>query len=374
MKPQSRIEISRSNILWNIQQFKRFLSPKQKLVAVIKANAYGHGIQQVISCVDSHVDYYQVDDFEELEIAHQYTAKPILVLGYVPQYLHEHAVARNAHFTVYDLETLNSLNECGKKYNKRVPVHIKVDALLGRQGIVVEDVASYIEHCSTLSHIHIEALYSHFSNIEDTDDLSHAHSQHTLLLYAQQCAREKGIDVPYHIAATSGILSDPKHAWGSCFVRLGIGMYGLWPSAQLKSKYKDLVILRPVMRWVSYVAQSKKVPGNFPIGYGLSYITTAPTSIAVIPQGYSDGYDRHLSNNSEVLIQGKACPVIGRIMMNMIVVNTTDISHVVAEEEVVLLGKQREGYVSAEYLADRSDTISYEIVSRISPQLPRIVV
>lgn len=154
---------------------------------------------------------------------------------------------------------------------------------------------------------------------------------------------------------------------------IGIGMYGLWPSEDLRVQHKDRIELKPVMRWVSHIAQIKTLPTGYTIGYGLTYTTDRPTKIAVIPQGYSDGYDRGLSNRGEVLIHGQRCQILGRVAMNMFVVDVSHLDTVSVEDEVVLLGSQGNDSITAEELAERIDTINYEIVARISPFLNRVV-
>ena len=159
----------------------------------------------------------------------------------------------------------------------------------------------------------------------------------------------------------------------SSLCRLGISLYGMWPSEDLRKKFETKKFkLKPVLRWVTHVAQVKVLPKNHSIGYGLTYITSRPTKIAVIPQGYSDGYDRGLSNKGEVLIQGKRCKVLGRVAMNMFVVDITNIKNIKNEDEVILLGRQGKEEITAEEIADHLETINYEITTRISSLLNRI--
>ena len=167
-----------------------------------------------------------------------------------------------------------------------------------------------------------------------------------------------------------------EHAGGtSDLVRPGIGLYGMWPSDDLKERLgKEGLVLKPVLRWVTHIAQVKTLPAGHPVGYGLTFVTSKPTKIAVIPQGYSDGYDRGLSNKGEVLIGGTRCPVLGRVAMNMFVADVSHLESVNREDEVVLLGAQRGERITAEEIAGRLDTINYEITTRISPLLPRIIV
>jgi len=281
---------------------------------------------------------------------------------------------------VYDLNIVETLNAIAKNKNKIARVHVKVDAFLGRQGILKQDAERFFEQLASYKNILVEAVYSHFSNIEDVNDLSQANLQRDILLEVKEIAKTAGFkDIYHHISATSGFLTDQKNNWGGEIVRLGIGLYGLWPSESLKKRFSADITLKPVMRWVTKPAQVKEVPKDFPIGYGCTFITKKPTTIAVIPQGYSDGYDRGFSNNSEVLIFGERCAVLGRVAMNMFVVDVTKLTNKFSTEEilgteVVLLGKQGNNEITAEDLAAKIGTINYEIVTRVWPNLERVII
>jgi len=367
-KPLSYIEISKENLLHNIATFRSILGDQKKLVAVVKANAYGHGMKEVAEIAENHVDYFQVDDIEELRELRTVTSKPTLVLGYVQKSDLEELVQLNGIVTVFDIDRLKQLHKIGKIHDQKIIVHVEVDALLGRLGIPADYVEQFVVEAKQFDYVKIEALYAHFSDIEDSENLVHANKQYEII----KSLSEK-LNLPFHLAATSGILAEPSNNWGAYVLRLGIGMYGLWPSKRLEEEWNDKVQLLPVLSWKTKIAQIKTVPTNYPIGYGCSYITTKETTIAVIPQGYSDGYDRKLSNNSVVLIGDKRCPVLGRIAMNMFSVDVSDVAEVSAEQEVVLLGRQGKEEITAAELGERTGTISYEVVARISPLLKRTI-
>ncbi len=373
--PLSYIEISAKNLIHNIRSFRSILSSQTKIAAVIKANAYGHGQNEIATIIEPYVDYFQVDDIEELRMLREVSQKETLVLGYVLKSdLEEVVKDLNGTLVIYDIERLELLDEIGKRHDKKPRVHIKIDAHLGRQGLMLEDVEDFFETAKKFEHVMIEGIYSHFANIEDTSDFSHAQKQIDSFSNAKNIAEKHGFtNLLTHQSATSGILSYEKDTNTNAIVRLGVGLYGMWPSEELHKKYRDRIELKPVMRWISHIAQIKNLPENHSVGYGLTHITTKPTTIAIIPQGYSDGYDRGLSNNSEVLIQGSRCNVLGRVSMNMIVADISHLKNIQPEDEVVLLGKQGDEEITAEELARRLDTINYEITTRISPLLPRII-
>ncbi len=373
--PLSCVEISKKNLIHNIQTFRNLIPKKTKLVAVVKANAYGHGLKEIVTIAEAYVDYFQVDDIEELRDVRRYSQKPVLVFGYVQSSDLEEAVALDGTLGVYSKETLAKLNAIGEKYSKKITIHLKIDALLGRQGILVDEVKEYGILIQTLPYIHLEAIYSHFSNIEDSHNLEHAHAQHAQLLEAKQILQTLGFQkITSHISATSGLLADVKGNWGSSLLRLGIGMYGEWPSKYQQDKFLDHLHIRPVLRWISHLAQVKIIPKGYPVGYGCTFVSKHPMTIGVVPQGYSDGYDRGFSNNGCVLVQGNRCPILGRVAMNMFVVDLTAVPDAKAEDEVVLLGMQGNLAITAESQGCCINTISYEILARISPLLHRTIV
>jgi len=219
--------------------------------------------------------------------------------------------------------------------------------------------------------VELVSAYAHFANIEDTTDLGHAFDQVDAFDACWELLRSQGWpDVGRHLSATSGAMTIDK---GNSLVRLGLGLYGMYPSASLARRHADLD-LQPAMRWVSHLAQVKTLPAHHPVGYGLTFITPREMRIGIVPQGYADGYDRGLSNSGEVLVHGTRCSVLGRVAMNMFAVDLTSASDAVAEDEVVLLGTQGSERITAEEIASRLGTINYEVTTRISSQLPRRLV
>lgn len=361
--PLSSIILSRENLLHNISSFRN-LAGNKKLCAVVKANAYGHGLKEIVSHIENKVDYFQLDDIEELRMIRLHTQIPVLLLGYVMDSELEEAIHLNSIPVLFEERQLHVIDSIGRKQNKKVPVHIEVDALLGRLGVPANEAAELLNELQKYPFVDCQYVYAHFSDIEDSDDLSHAVKQHQSFLKAIH-------KFPFHISATSGILTDPENSWGGDIIRLGIGTYGLWPSNRLKNKWQNILELKPVLSWKTKVAQVKVLPPGFPVGYGRTFITKKQSRIAIIPQGYSDGYDRALSNKGEVLIGNKRCAVLGRIAMNMFSVDTTEVPNVAVGDEVVLLGKQGTEEITADELASKIATINYEIVARISTLLPR---
>ncbi len=372
----SSIELSREALFHNVDAFRqqtRSLAEEAQWVwtpwitAVVKANAYGHGLDEIVSMLEGQVEFFQVDDLDELRRLRRVSQTNALVFGYVPIAQVEEAQELFCELSVYDVAQLEELARLdGGQFS------IKIDALLGRQGVLPHEVDTFIKTAGALN-LRPVAVYAHYANIEDTTDLTHADAQEALFSEVYEKFEAKWPGVGKHISATSGLLAheDPR-TWTS-MVRLGIGLYGLYPSAPLARSHAHLD-LRPVMRWVSHLAQVKTLPSGHPVGYGLTYRTARPTTIGIVPQGYSDGYDRGLSNVGEVLVHGRRCPVVGRVAMNMFAIDLTPAPNARAEDEVVLLGAQGEERITAEEIAAKLGTINYEVVARVSPLLPRVIV
>ncbi len=370
----SQIEISKKNLLHNFKLFRSVVNPKTEILSVVKADAYGHGLEQVASVLDSKTDYFGVDDINELRILRKFSKKPTLVMGYVPIEDIEEAVSLNATLVIYDIERARKLSKIGKSLNKIPKIHIKIDADLGRQGILLNNAETFARQLSKIKEIEVEGIYAHFANVEDTTDFTHAQKQIDDYKKALEIFNTNGFkNLKTHISSTAATFVYEKNKGENNIVRIGIGLYGLWPSENIKQDFGNKFKPKPVMRWITKVAQVKTVPADFTIGYGLTFKTDKETKIAIIPQGYSDGYDRGLSNIGEVLIKGKRCKVLGRIAMNMFAVNVSHISNIEPEDEVVLLGKQENEEISAEEIAEKLGTINYEVISRISPLIPRIL-
>ena len=314
---------------------------------------------------------------EALIIKKNGVSLPILILGYVALVDLPEAVENEFRLTVYNKETIERLREITSKIKKKAYLHIKVETGTHRQGINKEELISFIKFIKKYPYLSIEGLSTHFANIEDTTDHSYAQKQLDIFNSCIELLKREGISIPVkHTACTAATILFPETYFD--MVRVGIGIYGLWPSKEtylsclLRSR--QLVSLKPILTWKTRIAQIKNVPEGAFIGYGCTYKTTRPTKLAVLPIGYYDGYDRKLSNFSYVLIRGKRAPVRGRIAMNMITVDITDIPGVKLEDEVVLLGEQGNEIISAEHLASLCGTINYEIVTRINPLIPRIVI
>lgn len=374
-----RIEIGREALAHNVREFRRLIGPRRLFLAVVKANAYGHGLLETSAIAAAEgVDWLGVHSVEEgLALRGSGLALPILVLGYAPLGLLEDAVARDLRLTVYNRETVRRLGALAARMKRTVRLHVKIETGTWRQGLALRDLGPFVREVRRHPGLVVEGLSSHFANIEDTT--KHDYPRLQLDCYREACREVEAATGPVpikHMSCTASTILFQEPDLN--LARVGIGLYGLWPSketylssAHLKKEPPDL---RPVLSWKARVAQIKKVPAGAFIGYGCTYRTTRPTVLAVIPVGYSDGYDRRLSNAAHVLVKGRRAPVRGRVAMDFFTADVTDIPGVKLEDTATLLGADGRERVSAEDLAAVVGTIGYEVLARLNPRIPRIVV
>lgn len=372
------VEISESALAHNIHQFARLIGERRKLMAVVKANAYGHGILEVSKIASREgANWLGVHSLEEGILLRKAGFHcPILVLGYISLQDLGEAIRHDLRLTVYNGETIVCLAEVCRRLQKKAFLHLKIETGTFRQGIREEDVLPFVKKVKEYSRLEIEGISSHFANIEDTTDHTYAQFQLDNFKRILRTLKENNVEIPIkHMSCSAAAILFPETYFD--IVRTGIGIYGLWSSKEtylscLLRERKPL-LLKPVLTWKTRIAQIKKVPSGSYVGYGCTYKTTRDTKLAVLPVGYYDGYSRSLSNSSYVLVRGKRAPLRGRVAMDFMVVDVTDIVEAGLEDEVVLIGQQGEETVSANDLAALVGSINYEVVTRINPQIPRII-
>ena len=373
------VEVSRAALRHNIRRFRDLIGPRRGFMAVVKANAYGHGISEVAGlAVANGVDWLGVNSLEEgLALKRRGIAAPILVLGYVPLEGLEDAVAAGLRFIVYNPETVERAAAAARKTKKEARLHIKLETGTHRQGIAEKQLLPFARRIQRHPGLVLEGLTSHFANIEDTTNFEYPRRQLDAYKAAVVRLRAEGIAVPFkHMSCTAAAMLFPETYFN--LVRVGIGLYGLWPSKETylscKLRKRRPLALKPALAWKARVAQVKVIPKGAFVGYGGTHRTTRRTLLAVIPVGYYDGYGRSLSNASHVLIRGRRAAVVGRVAMDFLTADVTDIPGVRLEDEAVLIGKSGREHITAGGLAALAGTIAYEIVARINPEIPRIVV
>ncbi|MEK7471304.1 MAG: alanine racemase [Patescibacteria group bacterium] len=371
----SYLELSKKNLIYNIKQFKNLAKKGTRFSVAIKGNAYGHGQNEIAQILDPYVDYFQVDSFEELKLLRKVSKKETLVLGYVQKSNLKEVFKLKCILSVFSIEQLQAISAMAEIAEKVQEIHLPIDAYLGREGFLLNELLKVFKEIKKCKFIKITGIYAHFANIEDTSNFIHAQKQIKEYQKALMLAKEFDFkNLQTHISATSGLLVYEKNQGINSIIRLGIGIYGIWPSVDLKSRYNNKINLKPVLAWKTKIAQIKTLPKERTIGYGLTYKTKKETKIAIIPQGYADGFDRGFSNNGFVLIGGTRCKILGRVSINMFVVDISHLNKVKIEDEVIILGKQKKEEITAEEMAGRINTINYEITTRISTLLPRVIV
>ncbi|TAN32965.1 alanine racemase [Patescibacteria group bacterium] len=367
----SWMEINSKAIEHNLKEFRRVIGPKILLMPVVKSNAYGHGLLEVARICDKSKETDRlcvVNSDEAMELVKNKIKKPIMILSFYD--FDEKSLLtlakKDVIFPLFSLKQAKILNKAGERARKKIKVHLKIDTGAARLGILPQNAVSFCEQIRKFKNLKLEGLWSHFASSEE--DGEYTEKQIAKFNETTLALKKAGIDPPLkHMACSaSSVLYEKANLNG---VRLGLGMYGLY-SANSDMKLK--VKLRPALAWRARVIQIKNIPAGSKIGYGGTATAGRPTKLAVIPVGYFDGYDRGLSNKAFALVKGEKCPVLGRICMNLFMIDVTSIQNVREGDAATLIGREGANEISAENLADWAQTINYEIVSRLNPQLPRI--
>jgi len=357
-------EVNLSNILHNIREIKKQLKPGVKFMAVVKADAYGHGAVAVSRAIERDVDYLSVATISEaLELKREKIKAPIIILSEVPVSQAEVIVRHQLIQTVYTQKLAKALSWAAKKMNKRAHIHIKVDTGMGRVGVMAEQLPKLFDQISKLPNLKIEGIYTHLAKAESRNGFTTR--QLKIFRAALSNIDTKGIIL--HAANSAAALYHQESHMG--MVRIGLAMYGLYPTGGSRR----VIELRPALEFKTRVVYVKSVPKGTPISYGCAYRTKKKTLIATLPVGYADGLPRALSNKGSILIRGRRYPIVGRVCMDMTLVDA-DGSSVFDGDEAVLIGRQGKGSISVDEVAKLADTINYEIVCGIGKRVPRVYI
>lgn len=355
------------------------LQPGVEFCAVIKANAYGHGLREVARvALRANVKTFAVDNIDEaLAIRALDASCAILILGLsLPARLAE-VVACRATACVYDVETILGLAEAARAAGTTVDVTLKVETGLHRQGVDGRELDAILDALNKVGdRVLVAGVSSHFASSEDLDHPEPTRKQMVAFETMLQRLAERGLQPRYvHIACSAAALTLPISQYS--MARFGITLYGLWSSPAVRRAItlgRQRVELVPALSWKTTIAQVKNLAPGEEVGYGGHFMANRPMRIAVLPVGYYDGYDRKLSNRGDVIVKGVRCNVLGNICMNMFMIDVSHVPGVKAGDTVTLLGREGMHAVTADDMAEKVGTINYEIVTRINPLLPRIVV
>ena len=362
----SQVSVNLEAIAANVRSIKSLVREDVALMAVVKANAYGHGAQAVArAALDNGADLLAVANIEEaLDLRRAGIDAPILTLSYVPAAAVSRAIESDIRVTIFDWEQARRYQSAAGAGHGRLSAHIKVDTGMGRLGVLPADAIKLCSRADELPAIRLEGIYTHFSSAD-------ADSRYTAEQLSRFCdlitgLEQKGFRFQYvHSANSAALLTQPDSHFN--LVRPGLLLYGLNPLEG--GAGPDW--LKPAMTWKTVIAQIKTLPAGSAVGYGNTYRTRGDEQIAVLPVGYADGLRRAPRTWREVLVRGQRAPVVGRVSMEKATVNVSHIPGVRAGDEAVLLGKQGDDEISAEEIADWIGSINYEVVTSIAPGLPR---
>lgn len=335
-------------------------------MAVVKADGYGHGAVQVSrAAIRSGATCLGVSSPEEGEELRKAGLDiPIIVLGLIQPEEAYKSIGLMLEQTICSLELASALDQEARKATTRVNVHVKVDTGMGRIGILPEDTLAFVRKIRRFKNLNLKGIFSHFSSADDADK-TFARRQLEIFNRLIREIDDAGIHIPKkHIANSAAILDLPESYLD--LVRPGIMLYGLYPSPHVSRSLK----LRPAMTLRTKISYVKSVPAGTPVSYGCTFFTQKKTRVATLPVGYADGYSRLLSNQGTVLIKGQRAPLIGRVCMDMCLVDASRIRNVRAGDEVILFGEE----LSVDEVARNMGTINYEVVCGVGKRVPRIYV
>ena len=338
------------------------------VMAIIKADAYGHGAVELARFLDGDCAFFGVSSIlEALELRQAGIRKPILILGHTPVSAFPEAIREDVRPTIYRYEDGLALSRAAAELGLTGKFHFAVDTGMSRLGFqVTREDADICAQIASLPHVEAEGLFSHFATA-DCADLTRAQKQAERFAAFDAMLKERGVNIPIrHLDNSAGVMN-----FGCEYemVRSGIVTYGMYPSDEVDPALLDL---RPALRWESRITHLKTLEPGREIGYGGTYTTTRPTRVATIPVGYADGYRRNLSGRFHVLIRGKKAPILGRICMDQMMVDVTHIPDVQPDDRVVLVGRDGDETITVEEIAARGDSFNYEFVCGISRRVPRI--
>ena len=349
----------------NLSQLKAKAGKDVLTLAIVKADAYGHGAVGVATAIQDKVDYFGIAELmEAVELREAGVKKPVLVLSYTSPYLYETLIKNELTQTIFNYDDAEELSKAAVRLNKIARVHIAVDTGMSRIGFFCNpESVEIVKRINDLPNIYIEGIFSHYA-CADCEDRSTTEKQTKIFDDFILALEQRGIYIPIkHLCNSAGLLTCDKMY---NMVRMGIVMYGLYPDECVNDGSLDL---KPAMKIVSHVIHVKDVPAGSGVSYGHTYFTKEKTRIATVCIGYADGYSRTLSNKGRVLINGQYAPVIGRVCMDQLMVDVTNLKDVCVGDEVVILGSSGENCITAEEIAKLTDTINYEVVCQFQKRV-----
>lgn len=353
----------------NIKNIRAKVDKNSGIIGIIKADAYGHGsVETAKVLLDNGADWLAVAVVDEgLNLRKNGITAPILLLGYTPELRLNDVINNGFIQTVYSYDTAKKLSDAASALGKKAVIHIKIDTGMGRIGYRVnEESADEIVKISKLPNIDVNGMFTHFSTADEADK-AYTLEQYNKFVKMNDMLEKRGLHIPVKHAANSAAIMDFDNMMFN-MVRPGIILYGAYPSDEVK---KENLSLSPAMSIKTHVSYVKDVNEGDSISYGRKYTAPSKRRIATIPVGYADGFIRAYSKGGKVLVRGEYAPIVGRICMDQFMVDVTDIDGVEVNDEVVLMGRQGDKEITADFIASVLDTINYEVFCTLSKRVPR---
>jgi len=367
------IEIDKKAIAHNYQVFQNLVGKKCKLMSVVKSNAYGHSLLDFAKEQEKlGVDYLGVDSIVEgIALRKEGIKKPILVLGYTLPEMLLKAIKYNIEITVSNFETLKKIEKI-KNQIKKIKVHVKVDTGMNRHGFLSSDREKLLSELKKAKNISVVGLFTHFAMAKNPAFPQYTKNQIDEFEKWSGIFKKNGLNPIRHASATSGaILFKEAHF---DMVRIGIGLYGIWPSNEVRAFVEGKIRLAPVLSWKAVIGEIKAIKAGSRVGYDCTETITKDSKIAIIPIGYWHGLPRALSGIGKVIIGNKKCKILGRVCMDIIMVDITYIKNVKVRDEIILIGKSGKEEITADDISNLVDASTYEFLTRINPLIKRIYI
>lgn len=374
MKDYDRVwaDVDLDAVHFNMEQMHGNISCSAKMMGIIKTDAYGHGAVQIARELET-LDYVfgmgLATAEEALILRHCGIKKPLLVIGYTFPYSYAKLIDNEIRMTVFKSSMLSEIEKEAERQNKKAIVHIKVDTAMSRIGIRPDDSGiAFIQECLSKKNIIVEGIFTHFAKADEADKGPVMKQLHTYQDFLKRAEEETGYRIPIHHCSNSAGIVEIKEA-NMDMVRAGITLYGLWPSEEVS---RDIIRLKPVLSLKSHIVYVKEIEKGTQVSYGGTYCAEETMKIATIPVGYGDGYPRALSNKGFVLIHGKRAKILGRVCMDQMMVDVSDIDNVRDGDEVTLIGQDGTECITMEELGGLSGRFNYELACDLGKRIPRV--
>jgi len=378
----SFIELDKDALNNNIQFIKELLGSDTRYSMVVKANAYGHGIEQLLPAIEEcGVTHFSVFSVAEAMRVHEAKHEDceVMIMGWVDHDYLEWAINKGVSFFVFTPERLKATLQQAKKMEMRARIHLELETGMHRTGFCADQLPEVFELlANNKKYLQLEGLCTHYAGAEDFTNYDRVENQIKTFDRLCKLFEENQFSPTYKHSACSAALFNFPETTGD-LARIGISSYGYWPNNETKMRYKMKHNiggdpLERILSWKSKVQSINKVAENEYVSYGKSYLTNRPSKIATVPVGYGYGFSRTLSNNGHVLVGGKRAPVVGSVNMNMMVLDVTDVENVEVGDEVVLVGKQSDREISISSFSDMNNSMNYELLTRLPHHIPRKVI